>query len=103
MSRPTEHVSHSSESSSTGTGSSDSTPISDDERDRLWLSILLGTDILDIRICVRYKTPAESTVRAGLLWNPELRVALEKLAWELLPELLQQSAPAWMQTIKLEK
>lgn len=41
--------------------------------------------------------------RTGLLWNPELRRAFEKLAWEMLPDLLQQSIPPWMQSIKLEK
>ena len=42
-------------------------------------------------------------LRTGLLWNPELRRAFEKLAWEMLPDLLQQSIPPWMQSIKLEK
>lgn len=37
------------------------------------------------------------------LWNPELRKAFTKLAWELLPDLLQASSPPWMQSISLTK
>lgn len=35
------------------------------------------------------------------LWDPELRKAFNKLAWEMLPDLLQASSPPWMQSIKL--
>lgn len=35
------------------------------------------------------------------LWNPQLRKAFTKLAWELLPDLLQASTPPWMQSISL--
>lgn len=37
------------------------------------------------------------------LWDPQLRKAFTKLAWELLPDLLQASSPPWMQSIELTK
>jgi hypothetical protein len=37
------------------------------------------------------------------LWWPESALALERLAWQMLPDLLRDSKPAWMRTIKLTK
>ncbi|KAA6428994.1 MAG: plant synaptotagmin, partial [Trebouxia sp. A1-2] len=39
----------------------------------------------------------------GHLWNPELRKAFKKLAWDILPRLLQQTCPAWMHSIKMTR
>ena len=74
--------------------------------DEGWLSALLGA-----LTCERYTRCLESRCAANNkrcplaahLWNPELRKAFTKLAWELLPDLLQASSPPWMQSIELTK
>ena len=37
------------------------------------------------------------------MWNPELRKAFKKLAWDILPRLLQEASPAWMHTVKMTR
>lgn len=39
----------------------------------------------------------------GHMWNPELRKAFKKLAWDILPRLLQETSPAWMHSIKMTR
>lgn len=78
-----------------------------------WLSELIGTASVLLKSsagppwCESQKGACRSLVvtcvHAGHLWNPELRKAFEKVAWDLLPDLLQKSSPPWMRSIKLTR
>ena len=105
---PNGHGPHSTDSSDIGWESSSDAPSNEDDHDRLWLSHLIGSGSSRVSVGSRFgRMPCVGLMRVclrtGLLWNPELRRAFEKLAWEMLPDLLQQSIPPWMQSIKLEK
>ena len=105
---PNGHGPQSNKSSDIGWESSSDEPSTDDEHDRLWLSHLIGSGSSRVLLVGSGsgRRPADimrAYLPTGLLWNPELRRAFEKLAWEMLPDLLQQSIPPWMQSIKLEK
>jgi len=45
----------------------------------------------------------QDSVRMQATWNPELRKAFKKLAWDILPRLLQETSPAWMHSIKMTR
>ena len=67
-----------------------------------WLSDLIGTQAFkrESKHTLRKQLGCE---RTGHLWNPELRKAFKRVAWDLLPELLQNSSPPWMHSIKLTR
>lgn len=69
-----------------------------------WLSDLIGEAyaVLYRVYCVPGTAPF-LVAHAGHLWNPELRKAFKKLAWDILPRLLQQTCPAWMHSIKMTR
>jgi len=45
----------------------------------------------------------QDSVRMQATWTPELRKAFKKLAWDILPRLLQETSPAWMHSIKMTR
>ncbi len=70
-----------------------------------WLSDLIGEAYaVSYSVhCVPGTAPKSLRMHAGHLWNPELRKAFKKLAWDILPRLLQETCPAWMHSIKMTR
>jgi len=69
-----------------------------------WLSDLIGEAYVVPYTVARLPGMAPGlSAHAGHLWNPELRKAFKKLAWDILPRLLQETSPAWMHSIKMTR
>ena len=67
----------------------------------------MATTLERVVICVRIHTLVMLTLHcyalAANLWWPEMAKSLEKLAQDMLPDLLDSSKPSWMAAIKLKK
>ena len=68
-----------------------------------WLSDLIVRHMWCHTLLLVFPAWLQDSVRMQATWNPELRKAFKKLAWDILPRLLQETSPAWMHSIKMTR
>ena len=87
-----------------GPAASETSQVADAQSE--WISELIGKSAAMRANSVLVRTDyCKPYLHTGLLWvrGSELREAFHKVAWDLLPDLLQESSPPWMHSIKLTR